>query len=166
MNGVKQMSGLDFSSILGSGSSPAGGFTPGSISGYDSLAPTSDFSNLTGGDFNFTPDGLNLGGMSGSNGFLGTGMSGMQFAGQAMGGLETLGKLWGGLQMLNLAKKQFAFSKDFSTANMGNQIKSYNTALADRARSRAVMESQTPDQMNSYVSSNSLSMPKSLGGGS
>lgn len=127
------------------------------------------FGNLSAGDYNFSGSDLapgTFGGGGASNGMFGSGMNGFQLAGAGLDGLKTIAGIWGGLKMLNLAKKQFTFNRDFSTANLGNSIKSYNTALADRARGRAVMESQTPDQMNAYVNKNSLSMPKSLGGGS
>jgi hypothetical protein len=57
---------------------------------------------------------------------------------------------------MKLAKKQFKFQKKMTETNLANQMKSYNTALADRARSRAVMEGQTEAEMNAYVNNNSL----------
>lgn len=89
-------------------------------------------------------------------GVFGTGMNGMQFAQAAVGGLQSLGNLWMGLKSLNLAKKQFNFSKDFANTNLANQTKVYNTNLADRENSRAVVEGLSPDQARSYISSNSL----------
>ena len=86
---------------------------------------------------------------TGGPGFLGT-------AGMVLGGLQTIGNLWGAFQAAKLAKKQFNFTKDITETNLANQIKSYNTALADRARSRGVMEGQSPDQVSQYVSANSL----------
>lgn len=75
----------------------------------------------------------------------------------ALSGLGTIGNLWAGFQAAKLAKQQFNFQKDFANANLANQIKSYNTALYDRARSRAAMEGQSSGQMQSYVNANSLS---------
>lgn len=74
----------------------------------------------------------------------------------ALSGLQTLGNLWAAWQSNKLAKKQFAFTKDVTTANLTNQIKSYNTTLADRGRSRAHTESQTPEQAAAYVNKNRL----------
>lgn len=85
-----------------------------------------------------------------------SGMPFMDKAQFALSGLQTLGNLWGAFQAQKLAKKQFAFTKDFAEANLANQIKSYNTAIADRARSRGVMEGQSPDQVSNYISANSL----------
>ena len=69
----------------------------------------------------------------------------------ALGGLETLGKLWGAFQSANLAKKQFNFTKQTTETNLANQIRSYNTSLDDRIRSRGVVEGQSPAQMAAYV---------------
>ena len=74
----------------------------------------------------------------------------------ALSGLQTLGNLWGAFQSMKLAKKQFKFTKDFAETNLANQIKSYNTQIADRARSRGVMEGQTPGQVSQYISANAL----------
>jgi hypothetical protein len=74
----------------------------------------------------------------------------------ALGGLQTLGSLWAAWQSMKMAKKQFSFNKEFANANLGNQIKSYNTALADRANSRAVQENKTPESAQAYIAANSL----------
>lgn len=87
----------------------------------------------------------------------GGGMSGMQIANAGLAGLQTLGALWGAWQQNKMAKKQFKFTKDVTNTNLANQIKSYNTALYDRARSRAVMESQSDAVRDAYVANNSLS---------
>lgn len=124
---------------------------------------------LTSQDFNFGIPTLNLPagfydtpglaptappGTSGAGG--GTGLMGGP-VGLALTGLQTLGNLWGAFQAQKLAKKQFKLTKDVTETNLANQIKSYNTALADRARSRGVMEGQSPDQVSQYISSNALS---------
>jgi hypothetical protein len=74
----------------------------------------------------------------------------------ALSGLQTLGGLWNAFQAMKLAKKQFKFTKDITETNLANQMKSYNTALADRARGRGVMEGQTSDQVAQYINANSL----------
>lgn len=74
----------------------------------------------------------------------------------ALSGLGTIGNLWGAFQANNLAKKQFDLTKKVATANMENQVQSYNTALADRARSRAAVENRDPASAEDYVNRNRL----------
>ena len=74
-----------------------------------------------------------------------------------LGGLQTIGNLWGAWQSMKLAKEQFKFTKDVTNTNLNNQIKSYNTALGDRSRSRAAVESQSAAQAQAYVDQNKLS---------
>ena len=73
-----------------------------------------------------------------------------------LGGLQTIGNLWAAFQAQNLAKKQFNFTKDITNTNLANQIQSYNTSLADRARSRAAVEGQSAAQSQAYIDQNSL----------
>ena len=72
------------------------------------------------------------------------------------GALNSIGNLYAAFQSNALAKKQFNFTKDAYKQNLTNSIASYNTALADRARSRAVVEGQSPEQQQAYVDQNSL----------
>lgn len=72
------------------------------------------------------------------------------------GALNSIGNLYASLQSLSLAKKQFAFQKDAYNQNLTNSIQSYNTALDDKARSRAVMEGQTDAERDAYIEKNSL----------
>lgn len=94
-------------------------------------------------------------GSGGGGGIFGTGMS-MDTAKLALSGLGTLANLYGGFQSLGLAKKQFNFTKDFAEKNMANQIQTYNTALADRARSRYAMEGTGDAAAQAYIDQNSL----------
>lgn len=73
-----------------------------------------------------------------------------------IGAVNTIGNLWGAYQANKMAKKQFAFTKDMAETNLSNQIQSYNTALSDRARSRAVTEGQSDATRDQYVADNSL----------
>lgn len=74
----------------------------------------------------------------------------------ALAGLQTIGNLWAAFQANKLAKQQFQFNKEFANANMANQIKSYNTALADRSRSRAFTEGQSQEAAQAYIDANKL----------
>lgn len=94
----------------------------------------------------------------------GTGMTGLDIANTALGGLQTLGALWMGMKQMKLAKKQFKFTKDITNINLNNQMQSYNTALADRARSRGVMEGQDQSQVQAYIDANSLSKAQGKAG--
>ena len=96
----------------------------------------------------------------GTGGFFGNGQN-LGFNGPtlglALGCLQTIGGLWSAYQAMKLAKSQFKFTKDVTNTNLANSIKSYNTALFDRARSRAVVEGQTDAQRDQYIQDNSLS---------
>lgn len=69
-------------------------------------------------------------------------------------GVETIGKLWSAFQMNKMAKQQFNFSRDMANTNLANQITAFNTALADRARSRAVYEGQSDAERDAYIEAN------------
>lgn len=73
-----------------------------------------------------------------------------------LAGIGTLGNLWAAFEARNLAKKQFDFTKRVTSANMNNQVQSYNTALADRARSRAAVENRDPSTADEYINKNRL----------
>jgi len=74
-----------------------------------------------------------------------------------LSGLGTIGNLWAAFEARNLAKKQFNFTKDVTNTNLANSIQSYNTALEDRARSRAKVEGQSSGEMQGYIDKNKLS---------
>ena len=93
-----------------------------------------------------------------------SGLGALGIANLALGGLQSLGSLWMSNKALKLAKKQFKLTKDMSISNLNNQMQSYNTALADRARSRGVMEGQTQGQVQQYIDSNSLTRDKGRSG--
>lgn len=81
-------------------------------------------------------------------------------AGQwAQMGLQGLGAgfgIWNGLQANKIAKQQLAMTREFGNANLNNQIKTYNTALEDRARTRAVMEGRSEQSADDYIAANRL----------
>jgi hypothetical protein len=144
-------------------------FTPemfdfGAMSGYGgssgSLPVGIDQGPLSVGAPDLSGFGMpSIGGMGGPGGGFGGG-SGFGFnvptAQVALSGLNILGSLFAGFKSLGLAKKQFKFQKEFANANLANQMKTYNTALEDRSRSRAKVEDQTPEQAQAYVDRNRL----------
>jgi hypothetical protein len=95
---------------------------------------------------------LNTKGWLGIDG-LGKNMQTLQVAGA---GLQTLTGLWAALKAADIAKKQLAFTKATTNANLANQTQSYNTGISDRARARGAFEGQSNAQVADYISQNSL----------
>lgn len=56
----------------------------------------------------------------------------------------------------NLANDQFNFQKGIAQANLANAIKSYNTALEDRIKSRYVMEGKSSEEADKYINEHKL----------
>lgn len=71
-------------------------------------------------------------------------------------GLQGLGNLWGAWQANRLARDQLDFTRNFARANLANQTQAYNTAIEDRARSRAAVEGQTSAEQAAWVARNRL----------
>lgn len=71
-------------------------------------------------------------------------------------GLQGLGNLWGAWQSNRLARDQLDFTRNFARANLSNQTQAYNTAIEDRARSRAAVEGQTSAEQAAWVARNRL----------
>jgi hypothetical protein len=71
-------------------------------------------------------------------------------------GIQTLAGLWAAMQSMKMAKKQYAFTRATTNANLANQTQSYNTSIEDRARARGIAEGQTSAQVDDYISKNSL----------
>lgn len=74
-----------------------------------------------------------------------------------LGAIGSLANIYGGFQANKLAKDQLSFAKDVTNTNLNNQIKSYNTALEDRARSRATTENRSQASADEYIEKNKLS---------
>lgn len=74
-----------------------------------------------------------------------------------LGALGSLANIYGGFQANKLAKDQLSFTKDITNTNLNNSIKSYNTQLEDRARSRAVAENRDQSTADEYIEKNKLS---------
>ena len=73
-----------------------------------------------------------------------------------LNGLSTLGNLWGGYQSQKLAKDAFKFQKGMAEKNYANQIKSYNTALTDRATTRGFVQGDSAEATQQYINENKL----------
>lgn len=74
----------------------------------------------------------------------------------ALSGLSTIGNLWAAFQAQKLAKQQFKYTKNVTDTNLANQMKSYNTTLADRAFSRAKVEGRDNASAQTYIDANQL----------
>lgn len=79
--------------------------------------------------------------------------------GLGLGAVQSIGNLWNSWNANRLARDQFNFTKDVTNTNLNNQIQSYNTALADRANTRAQANSSnfTSEDASNYIRNNSLS---------
>lgn len=73
-----------------------------------------------------------------------------------LGALGSLAGIYSGFQANKLAKDQLNFTKSVTNTNLNNQIKSYNTALEDRARSRATAENRDQSSADAYIAANKL----------
>lgn len=71
--------------------------------------------------------------------------------------LSALGGLYVGMKGVKQAKEQFNFQKNLANTNMANQIQSYNTALSDRATSRAAQQgNMSQEQVADYIKANQM----------
>lgn len=91
--------------------------------------------------------------MSGSASQLGMNVPTFQLG---LGALGSLANIYSGFQADKLAKDQLNFANSVTNTNLNNQIKSYNTALEDRARSRAVAENRDQSSADAYIAANKL----------
>ena len=73
-----------------------------------------------------------------------------------LGLLSSLGGIYGATQANSLARDQFKFGREVTNTNLTNQIQSYNTALEDRARTRAVQENRSEQSAQDYIDRNRL----------
>lgn len=73
-----------------------------------------------------------------------------------LGGISALSGIINSSKAAGLAKDQFKFTKDVTNTNLNNSIKSYNTALADRATSRAFTQNQDQSVADAYIEKNRL----------
>lgn len=71
-------------------------------------------------------------------------------------GLGTLGDLWGSFQSNKLARDSFNFQKSMAERNYANQLKSYNTALTDRATTRGFVQGDSTETTQQFINDNKL----------
>ncbi|WP_421991627.1 hypothetical protein [Roseococcus sp.] len=131
----------------------AGGMNLGSIGrtlGFNGATPPGSSFSLGGNP----GDGTAAGAVAGAGGGFGLNVPTAQLA---LGGLGTLSNLWNGFQANSLARDQLGFMKTIGNANLNNQIKTLNTRLEDRAKSRGVAEGQSQGQIDDYIARNRLS---------
>lgn len=74
----------------------------------------------------------------------------------AIGGLSALSNIWGANKAQQLASDQFKFTKDVTNTNLNNQIKSYNTSLADRLTARGVTQGDSAATTQAEIDKNRL----------
>ena len=141
-----------------------GGFNagPGNMTyNVPGISPVSAINNFSLPGVDYKPTGFGTGVAAGA-----TGLDGLSAAlakprpmgvwdkvGVGLSGLQTIGGLIGAFGSLGLAKKQFQLQSDMMNTNLKNQILAYNTALEDKARSRAAVEGQTAAQSQAYIDS-------------
>ena len=139
------------SSYTGLGNSNSGG-------AQAFAAPTGDWSangSTFGSDVgNSTTQGMQSANMSDNGSGLGFNVGTGQLA---LGGIQSLAGIFNSMQANKLANQQFKFTKDVTNTNLNNSIKSYNTALSDRANSRYFTQNQSQSDADAYIAANRLS---------
>lgn len=141
------------SSYTGLGNSNSGGAQTFAAPSGDWSANNSTFGSDVG---NSTTQGMqpaNVPSAGSGSGFglnVGTGQL-------ALGGIQSLAGIFNSMQANKLANQQFKFTKDVTNTNLNNSIKSYNTALSDRANSRYFTQNQSQSDADAYIAANRLS---------
>lgn len=114
----------------------------GSSYGWDSFK--SDVGDVTDGINGFVNDTL---------GGWGNVFQGVQALGNLYGGFKQLGMMQ---DQLDLARDSFNFNKALTSQNLANQVKSYNTSLADRYRARAFTETGNANAYDKQIEERKL----------
>lgn len=150
---------MDLNFLTGNPSQNAGGMSwlTGSNQSQNFSTPAMSYQpGMTLGDY--TSPGTSTAGNSsmfgGASQGLGMNIPTFQLGLSALG---SLANIYGGFQANRLAKDQLSFTKDITNTNLNNSIKSYNTMLEDRARSRAVAENRDQSTADEYIEKNKLS---------
>ena len=119
------------------------------------------FSNNTSSSLGGSSSSSGIGGVpqikpGGSAGMMDGGLFSMDGLNVLMNGIGVIGNTWNAFEARKLAKEQFKTAKEFAQKNLTNSVKSYNTTLADRARSRYHTEGASQEAANAYVEQNKL----------
>lgn len=154
----EQYQNNSLTSQLGSFNQPVGA---SQYSAYGTLAPQTQTGfalgqNLIGNPNQFSNTLTGAAGAAGTGGILDTLKGFAPLAQLGFTGLQTIGGLIGANRAYGLAKDQFKHIRDVTNTNLTNQIQSYNTALADRARTRAAMEGGSQEDAERYIEQNRL----------
>jgi len=151
-NPAPNPSGMSWMSSNTNNSNPGMNFSSPSLNYQPGMTLGDYFSPSTGTGAGQATGGFpGLGSLSGQ---LGMNVPTLQLG---LGALGSLSNIYGGFQANKLAKDQLSFTKDITNTNLNNQIQSYNTALEDRARSRAAAENRSQSSADEYIQQNKLS---------
>lgn len=71
-----------------------------------------------------------------------------------VGGLASLGNFWSAMEQQKMAKAQFSHQRGILDTNLANSIRSYNTQIEDKYRSRAVVEGQSDAERDANIERN------------
>ena len=83
-------------------------------------------------------------------------ISGWQKFDHVMQGIGAVASIWGAVQQNKIARRQMNLAEESYNTNMDNTIKTYNTAMEDRARARYRMEGRD-EQADDYIERSRLS---------
>lgn len=151
----EQYQNNSLTSQLGSFNQPVGA---SQYSAYGTLAPQTQTGFALGQNLAGDPNQFSnaLTGTAGTGSILDTLKGFAPMAQLGFAGLQTIGGLIGANRAYGLAKDQYKHIRDVTNTNLTNQIQSYNTALADRARTRAAMEGGSQEDAERYIEQNRL----------
>lgn len=150
---------MDLNFLTGNPTQQASGMSwmPNNNQNMGFSSPSLDYQpGMTLGDYSSPTGAASTFGTGASGAAAGLGMNIPTFQ-LGLGALGSLANIYGGFQANKLAKDQLSFTKNITNTNLNNSIKSYNTALEDRARSRAVAENRDQSSADVYIEKNKLS---------
>jgi hypothetical protein len=128
------------------------GYSNSGVAGGEGIMLDENGNLINSGAVGFDPlkQGSGTGLDTGFGWNIGTGLT-------ALGGLSALSNIYGANKAQKLAEDQFKFTKSITNTNLNNQIKSYNTSLADRLNSRGAMQGDSAAATQAEIEKNRLS---------